>query len=166
MYILSSPFFTQCPSRYGLSVVIKLPVVCRASTLLMIFIYLTTILVSSQGKLARNSWATHVYLTCEFYLVAELYDIYNHTISNGFPNFITTYIYVCLINHSLINYICTCIHVYMCLCNAATYLRTNIRTCIYVCTNMFECIYAYKHMFHKSVKFQCKKVCKAHILMK
>ena len=43
------------PYRYGLSVVIKLPVVCRASTLLMIIIYLTIILASSQGKLARNS---------------------------------------------------------------------------------------------------------------
>ena len=57
-YILSSPFFTRCPSRHGPSVMIKVPVVCRASTLLMISIYLTIILVSSQGifmsRLAGN----------------------------------------------------------------------------------------------------------------
>ena len=76
MYILSSPFFTQYPSSHRPSIMIKLPVVCQASTLLMIFIYLTIILVSSQGilasSLAKTSQATHVHLTSEFYLVAEL----------------------------------------------------------------------------------------------
>ena len=75
-YIRSSPFFTQCPSRHGPSVIIKLLVVCRASILLMIPIYLI-ILVSSQSILvswlSRNSWPTCVYSTCEFHLVAELY---------------------------------------------------------------------------------------------
>ena len=79
MYILSSPFFTWCPSRHGPSVMIKLPVVCQASTLLMISIYLTIILASNQGilvgLLARNSRAIHVYSTRKFYLVAELYCI-------------------------------------------------------------------------------------------
>ena len=70
--------------------------------LLMISIYLTIILASSQGILmswlVRNSWATHLYSTYEFYLVAELYCIYTNSKS---------YIKVCM---SVL--ICTC---YCCL---------------------------------------------------
>ena len=77
--ILSFLHFTQWPSRHGPSVTIKLPVVYQASTLLMISIYLTIILVSRQSILTdllmRNSRATHMYLTSEFYFVAELYCV-------------------------------------------------------------------------------------------
>ena len=80
MYILFSPFFTRVPSRHGPSVTIKLLVVCPASILLMISIYLTIILVSSRqgilmSSLERNSQATRVYSTHLFYLVAEPYRI-------------------------------------------------------------------------------------------
>ena len=51
-YVLSPPFFTQRPSRHGPCIMIKLLVMCQANTVLMISIYLTTILASSQGILA------------------------------------------------------------------------------------------------------------------
>ena len=54
VHILSSPFFTRCPSRQGPCVMIKLPVEYQASTPLMISIYLTIILASSQGTLVDS----------------------------------------------------------------------------------------------------------------
>ena len=89
-YVVSSHFFTRCPSRHGPSIMIKLPVVCLASTLLMISIYLTIILASSQGLFVswrvRNLQATCMYLTHKFYLVAKPYHIS---------------IYICLISCNL-----------------------------------------------------------------
>ena len=46
-YVLSSPFFTRCPDRHGPSVMIKLPVVSWASTLLMISIYIRTLIIQT-----------------------------------------------------------------------------------------------------------------------
>ena len=53
MYVLSFPFFTQCPTTHGPPVTMKLLVICWTSTILIISIYLT-ILASRQGILA--SW--------------------------------------------------------------------------------------------------------------
>ena len=64
---LSSPFFTRCPSRHGPSIAINLPLMFWVSTVLMIFIYLTITLASSQVYSRVDFRATCMCSTCELH---------------------------------------------------------------------------------------------------